>query len=199
MSEPPKAPTALTAPISSSTLSSPAAPMSLEQPTEQLPDHITVQRSLGGLVIESRRRPWGFVGVLGVFCAIWDSVVIGMVISGPPSIFWVTHGGAGLLVTSIFLNLLINHTRIEIGHGVLVMRRAPLPWPERHEIELSRIKRLFVAPGETGEQNNHLPALWLEEHSGVRSILVDGLPDIEHAERLERLIEDHLQIDESQR
>ena len=192
MSEPPKAPTALTAPVSS------AAPMNLEPPTERLPDHITVQHTLGGLVVESRRRAWGFVGVLGAFCAIWDSVVI-MVLSGDPSIFWITHGGAGLVITSIFLNLLINHTRIEIGHGVLVMRRAPLPWPERHEIEISRIKRLFVAPGTTGQQGNHLPALWLEEHTGVRSILVDGLPDVDHAERLERLLEDHLQIDESQR
>lgn len=178
--------------------SSSAGALNLAEMNERLPQNLTVRRGFGGLEILSHRRNWSLIGFMTLFCSIWDTVFVLMATKGSvPLIFWFSHGLTGLLLTSYLVNLVVNHTRIEVAHGQLQVQRRPMPWPGRTTVTVAHIKRLYVSGGNTKLNGRVLPALWLEETGGRTRALIDPLPDEELGRALETLVEDHLGIDES--
>jgi hypothetical protein len=178
--------------------SSSAGAFNLAEIQQRLPQNLTLRRRFGGIEIVSHRRNWRLTGFLAAFCAFWDTMFVIVAASGTlPLIFWFSHGLSGLFLTSWLLNLVVNHTRIEVAHGQLRVQRGPLPWPGRITVDVANIKALSVGEGTTTLNGRVLPALWLEETDGRRRSLIDPLPDEEVGRALEILVEDHLAIDES--
>lgn len=178
--------------------SSSAGAFNLAEIQQRLPQNLTLRRRFGGIEIVSHRRNWRLIGFLAAFCAFWDTLFVIVAASGSlPLIFWCSHGLSGLLLTCWLLNLVVNHTRIEVAHGQLRVRRAPLSWPGRTTVTVANIKALSVGDGTTTLYGRVMPALWLEETDGSRRTLIDPLPDEEVGRALEMLAEDHLGIDAS--
>ena len=178
--------------------SSSAGAFNLAEMNVALPQSLTLRRRFGGIEIVSRRRNWRLIGFLAAFCVLWDTVFVVVAASGSlPLIFWFSHGLSGLLLTSWLLNLVVNHTRIEVAHGQLRVQRGPLPWHGRITVDVANIKALSVGEGSTTLYGRVMPALWLEETDGSRRALIDPLPDEEVGRALEMLVEDHLGIDAS--
>jgi hypothetical protein len=183
---------------SASPPSSSAGALNLAEVNERLPASLSVRRAFGALEIRSSRRNWtliAFCAPLWVACA--SAVYVKFAHAQMPMAPFAVFAAGGVAMTGILLNLIVNHTRISVAHGELRICRFPLPWPGRKTLDASKITRLWVSPGTTRVNGKTLPALWLSDGTRKTVSLIDPLPDEEVGAAIERLIEDHLRIDES--
>lgn len=159
---------------------------------EELGDGVVIVRDVDGVAVLSTKRNRGLAAFLVVFCVFWDVLVAALGMNGALPLFGVPHIGGAIFVTAWLLNVVVNHTRIGLGHGRLRAGRAPLPWPGRVDVALGDVAEFFVGDGKTRQNGAPLPALWVRLHDGERHVVLDPLPNVAHGERLVDVLRAHV-------
>lgn len=169
-----------------------AAALPLAASDEDLGDGIHVVRSVDGVAVLNKKRNVGLTVFLVGFSVIWNTIVAVVGSAGVLPLFGVPHVLGGLFVTAWAANELLNHTRIDLGHGRLAARRRPLPWPGRIDLALDDVDHFFVAPGKVQQNRQPLPALWVATTDGAHHIVLSVLPHTSHGERLAAVLGAHV-------
>ncbi len=170
-----------------------AAPLATVVQDVKLPHGFRLERRLGGFRLARRWLNVPVALFMTLWCAIWDTVVIGSILEGSlPPLFYVTHGLPGLFVTYVLLCTVFNKTVIEVEAGVLSVRHGPFPWPRPPDLAARDVLRLAVnrRVGGKGAVSFDVVA---ERAWGKPVPLVKGLQLEEQARLIERLVEEHLQ------
>jgi hypothetical protein len=168
-----------------------AAPLATVVEDVRLPHRFRLERRLGGFRLIRRWLNVPIALFTGLWCAIWDTVVVGGILDGSlPLLFWFTHGLPGAFVTYVLLCTLFNKTTIEVEAGVLSVRHGPLPWPRPPDLAARDVRQLVVHR-KVGGKGAVTWDVVAEPASGKPVPLVKGLAE-EQARLIERLVEDHL-------
>jgi hypothetical protein len=101
----------------------------------------------------------------------------------------------GLFVTYAWLTNLVNRTTFTVSNGSLSVRHDPLPWPGARDVRAADIEQLHVVE-RRGSKGSVTYELRLLQRGGRPVRLADAIAERAEAELLERLIEDHLGIED---
>lgn len=172
------------------TTAAPVTALALTESDEDLGGGISVHRGVGGVEVVSRGRNVGLAVFLSVFCLAWDAIVVVVLLGGALPIWGVGYVLAGLFLTAGAADSVFNHTRISLGHGHLLSRRRPLPWPGGVDVPLHDVERVFVADGKIKQDGTPTSALWIAVRGGQPRLVLEVLPDAAHGERLARVLTD---------
>ena len=115
-----------------------------------IPKRFTVEQQGSTLSIEWR---WFTLTAIFLifFCCFWDGFLVlwyGIALSSGEAplmalLFPLIHVTVGAGLSWYTLALLLNHTRLEVGSGMLRVRHAPLPWPGNRELPATSIEQLY--------------------------------------------------------
>ncbi len=151
------------------------------------------------------RRRWFHPGALFlvVFCLFWDGFLvlwyaIGITQSAPlvMLLFPLLHVAVGVGLSYFTLGLLVNHTVIDIGSGVLTLRHGPLPFPGNRTLAAADLDQLYcrqrIHHGRNSSSETY--ELYAIDRTGRKLKLLGNLPEAEDALFLEQQIEKTLKL-----
>jgi hypothetical protein len=136
----------------------------------------------------------GFAFFWNLFVGVWMiRALVGN--AETMAIFAIPHFVVGIVLLYVGLTGLLNRTVIEIDRGTLTVRHGPIPAWGNRDIPVHELKQLFTLEKRGGKGGRSYELLAVA-HTGPTITLAKGMTDPQQALYLERLIEEHLEIED---
>lgn len=173
-------------------------------PPRDEPGYRDAARASARGTLRITRRWFGASAIFTLFFSlIWNAFLVfwyGAAFSAPDTpwimfVFPLGHVAVGVGLFYWSLATLLNRTTIVVDGRALTVRHGPVPWWGARDLEVDRVRQLFVrSRTRTNKGRRSTTYALCADDDGVAVDLATGLRSADEARYVEQLIEDHLAI-----